>query len=166
MMTFKQLHDISGVPEGDMRQVFMALGADLIEVGTMTLASFGGKPISPDRVLAVLLFHWMTRSGHARDHSLSVITYFRTQLKTLGDDLASADNSWEGPLNVVMIQDGQYVTGEWDVPAFDFTELKTVERSDLPLPVMFQGLSLVGAYLRTISTIQSQPAEAASSGSD
>lgn len=164
-MTFEELHKISSVSEDDIRSVFMALGADLLNVGSMTLKSAGNQSLPPSRALAVLLYHWLTRSGHARDHSLAVVQYLRGHLNTVGPELELHCDDWEGPLWIVMVQDGQYITSESDIPAFDFKKSRTVEHSDLPLPVMFQGLSLVGAYLRTLSTIRSQRESEASSES-
>lgn len=164
--TLRQLHEVSGVSESDIRLAFMATGADLSQTGAMTLASAGDTPICPSRACAVLLLHWMTRCGHSRDQALASISFLKGALTSLGEHLSAFDDKWDGPLWVVMVQDGRYLTIEAEsYPAYDLNDALPLPQCDLPLPVVFQGLSLAGAYLRTLATTRCQPGLGAAAGS-
>lgn len=169
-ITFKELLSVSGVSESDARTVFSTLGADLLEVGTLTLSSTPDALVPPGRATAVLLYRWMTTSGIARDRILLTLQFLKGYIEKaekLLNQLSSSEAAGSIPdLYLVCIYDDEWVVQEKGSLAFNLLESRTAQSTDLEWPVTGRTFSIVMAYLRTAATIRSRRRAREVAGSD
>jgi len=159
MITLKELHELTGVAESDMRSAFMGLGSSLLEVGSLTIESSGDVKLHPSRVLSVLLLHWMTQSGYSREASMAALSHSSNFLKYIGNSLEDENPDFlssDNPPQVSVFDYSRFVLygeGSNNEPAIDLSSL-TVLDDELLLPATVQSFFPTAAYIRSALTVR------------
>lgn len=121
----------------------------------LVLGVEGNPPAVGDYLLACIILSWLKRSEVSSEASCGLIKHLKEPLKTLGASLEASDvsdNTWNGPLHVLLLDDNNIVTPEWgEVLPFNLKQLKPCKNPPKRFTT-FCGVSLVMAYLRIAAT--------------